>query len=60
MDDGEDEDLLKTVAQEFVDRLGRAAVDELNERAENAEGTGDHASAETWREIARVAERLFN
>jgi hypothetical protein len=60
MDEGEDEDLLKAVAQEFVDRLGGAAVDELNKRAEIAEGTGDRASAETWRDIARAVESLLN
>lgn len=57
MDD--DDDGLMTVAQEFIERFGHAAVDELNDWVEIALGTGDHESAETWREIARVAERLL-
>ena len=61
MYDGDDEDnLAEAVAREFVDRLGRRAVDELNDRADIAEETGDHTSAETWRDIARVVERLVN
>jgi hypothetical protein len=55
----ENEDL-NAVAQEYINRLGRAAVHELNELAEIAAGAGDHDSAETWREIARAAQKLLN
>ena len=58
--DDEEADLLKTVAREFVGRLGRVAINELNDLAEIAEGIGDHASAETWRDIVRAIERLVN
>jgi len=54
----EDDDL-KAVAQEYVNRLGCGAVHELNELAEISAGAGDHDSAQTWREIARVAQALL-
>jgi hypothetical protein len=46
---------LNQIAGEFIDRLGRADVPELNERAEIAEGTGDRlerggTSSELWTE----------
>ena len=58
MDD--DDDDLRLIAQEYVDRLGWAAIDELLDRAEIAAGAGDHASTETWRDVARVAEKLLS
>ncbi len=60
MDEHDDGDLIKAVAQEFIDRLGRDAVDELNALAEIATGIDDEETAETWREIARAAKALIN
>lgn len=57
MDD--DDDGLMAAAQEFIERFGHTAVDQLKDLAEIAAGTGDHESAETWRDIARVVERLL-
>jgi len=51
---------LRTVAQEFIDRLGCRAIDELNDLAEIAAGIGDDEMEKTWRDIARAVERLFN
>jgi hypothetical protein len=60
MDEHDDGDLIKAAAQEFIDRLGRDAVDELNALAEIATGIDDEETAETWREIARAAKALIN
>jgi hypothetical protein len=60
MDDHDDGDLIRAVAQEFIDRLGRGAVDELNALAEIASGIDDEETAETWCEIARAARALIN
>jgi len=56
----DDERGLRTVAQEFIDRLGCRAIDELNDLAEIAAGIGDDEMEKTWRDIARAVERLFN
>ncbi len=56
----DDDDLLKAVAQKFIDRLGRMAIDELDECAEIAAEMDDHASAKAWGDIARAAEKLID
>ena len=42
----------------MVERYGRDAPRVLRERAVIAEGYGDHSEAQTWREIADLAERI--
>jgi hypothetical protein len=58
MDD--DSHLVRSAAQEYIARLGRQAIDELNERADISAGINDDETAATWREIARAAATLLN
>jgi len=51
----DDEKLVEKVAREIVDQHGTDAVQILCERADPAELDGDKLAAETWREIAEVA-----
>jgi hypothetical protein len=51
----DDEKLVEKVAREIVDQHGTDAVQILRERADPAELNGDKLVAETWREIAEVA-----
>jgi hypothetical protein len=46
------------VARDMLERYARDAPRILRERAVVAEGYGDHSEAETWREIADIAERI--
>ena len=46
------------VARDMVERYGRDAPRVLRERAAVAEEYDDHTEAETWREIADLAERI--
>jgi hypothetical protein len=46
------------VARDMLERHARDAPRILRERAVVAEGYGDHSEAETWREIADIAERI--
>jgi hypothetical protein len=58
-EDGSDEKLVEKVAREIVDQHGPEAIPILRERAEAADMIGDELAAETWRDIAKSAERLL-
>lgn len=58
-EDGSDEKLVEKAAREIVDQHGPEAIPILRERAEAADMIGDELAAETWRDIAKSAERLL-
>ena len=55
----QDDEAIQQVAREYVERFGANAAPELRESAERAEAIGDRLSADTWREIGEVAERML-
>jgi hypothetical protein len=56
----DDDRSVAQVAREYVGRHGRDAPPMLRERADTAEGIGDHDSAKAWRDIADAAERMLH
>jgi hypothetical protein len=55
----EDEKLVEKVAREIVEQHGDDSVEIVNERAEAAGLLAHELAAETWRDIATAAERMF-
>ncbi|HEY4473529.1 MAG TPA: hypothetical protein VGN21_20320 [Stellaceae bacterium] len=55
----DDEKLVETVAREIVEQHGVESLEILRERAEAADLLGDPLAAETWRDIADIAERML-
>jgi hypothetical protein len=54
----DDEILVVETATVFVERMGTAAIEHLQEQAELAAFAGDNLSEEAWRDIAEAAIRL--
>lgn len=55
----EDEKLVEKVAREIVEQHGDDAVEIVNERAEAAGLLAHELAAETWRDTASAAARMF-
>lgn len=53
------DDLIEDTARDYVARYGWHSLDTLRERAAIAEQAGDWLLAQTWNEIADIAERLI-
>jgi hypothetical protein len=59
MEEAEDDaELVKSVAADYVNRLGRDAVPHLRRQEARAEQQGDALSAEAWHDIADAAESI--
>jgi hypothetical protein len=54
----DDEILIVETATVFVERMGTAAIEHLEEQAELAASAGDDLSEEAWRDIAEAAIQL--
>ena len=54
----EDAELVKSVAADYVKRLGRDAVPHLRSQEARAAQRGDALAAEAWHDIADAAESL--
>ena len=55
MQEDNDAELVASVAEEFVSKLGRGAVPYLRLEGALATGEGDDFSAEAWHDIANAA-----
>jgi|GraSoiStandDraft_16_1057320.scaffolds.fasta_scaffold6377285_1 hypothetical protein len=58
--DRDDAEIVASVAEGFLRRLGREAPQHLRTEETRAERHGDTLSAEAWRDIANTAERLLH
>jgi hypothetical protein len=59
MSDGSDDNEVEQVAREYVQRHGLGSPSILRDFAEAADAIGDILSADAWRDIADVAERIL-
>jgi hypothetical protein len=60
MDDDDDTEIVASVAEEFVSKLGRAAVPYLHTEEVLAREQGDCLSARAWHDIAEAATLILS
>ena len=54
-----DDDFIEQTAREYAGRYGLNGIPMLRQRVRIAEASGDYLLAETWREIASLAEDIL-